>query len=283
MDNIDLKIVSLLIDNSRVSYSKLAKSIGISINTLRNRIKRMLDNDIIRYKVFVDATKFGFDIIYLLLHTYESIDLVKDRLETIGKIGFCMKCLGDVYIITLLVYKLNNVEKIVRVMLEGIAIVKIILIRQASPIRLSKNKLRVIRYLISNPKAKNKEIAEGLNISTKTVKRIIDNLVKNNVIRFSLILNMAMLKGYINFGIIIIDSKVNKIINRLYPIIEGNFLIPPIIYKDILVLVLYTDTIYKIEEIYKEIKGLKPSHTELLILLDIEYNTDWIYNVNLGS
>ncbi len=228
MDNIDFEIIRLLMENSRLPSKQIAKSIGISINTVNRRIAKIVDEGVINYNLIIDATKFGFDIIYLLLHVKSEMSVIEDRLGVIGKIGMCMKCIGDLYIITLLVHRINNLERVIDMLLENLASIRIMVVRHAEPIRLSVNKLRIIKYLANKPRATNREISDMLGISSKTVKRSIDYLLNNGIIKFSLILNPAKLKGYINFSIVIIDDDINKMMYMLIPYLEKNFLIPPI-------------------------------------------------------
>ena len=58
LDKIDIKIIKILKSNCRSSNLKIARLIGVSESTIRRRIKRMLDRDIIK-KFTVILTEKG--------------------------------------------------------------------------------------------------------------------------------------------------------------------------------------------------------------------------------
>lgn len=63
LEDTDISILKLLQQNSRRSYRDMAKDLGISINTVSSRIKRMEKEGIIRgYTVLADPVKAGFDM-----------------------------------------------------------------------------------------------------------------------------------------------------------------------------------------------------------------------------
>ncbi len=61
LDEKDLKILSILIANSRTSYVDIAKEVGISDVAIIKRIKKLESLGVIRrYTVIVDPKKLGF-------------------------------------------------------------------------------------------------------------------------------------------------------------------------------------------------------------------------------
>ncbi|MCC6016398.1 MAG: Lrp/AsnC family transcriptional regulator [Desulfurococcaceae archaeon] len=48
IDELDLKLLQLLKENARMSYSKLAKELGISESAVRKRISKLIKNGIIK-------------------------------------------------------------------------------------------------------------------------------------------------------------------------------------------------------------------------------------------
>jgi len=60
LDDIDLKILSIIQDNARVSISKLAKQVGLSPPSVHERISKLKERGIIdRYVTVLDAKKLG--------------------------------------------------------------------------------------------------------------------------------------------------------------------------------------------------------------------------------
>lgn len=63
IDITDRKILALLLENSRLSYRKVAKRINVSAATAMNRIKKLEENKIItNYSSKINHSKLGFDI-----------------------------------------------------------------------------------------------------------------------------------------------------------------------------------------------------------------------------
>lgn len=60
LDDIDLKILSIIQDNARVSISKLAKQVGLSPPSVHERISKLEERGVIvEYVAVLDAKKLG--------------------------------------------------------------------------------------------------------------------------------------------------------------------------------------------------------------------------------
>lgn len=60
MDEIDMKILRLLQEDSRISYTDLSNNIGISETAIRRRVKKLIDEGIItKFTVKLDTEKIG--------------------------------------------------------------------------------------------------------------------------------------------------------------------------------------------------------------------------------
>jgi Lrp/AsnC family transcriptional regulator for asnA, asnC and gidA len=62
LDNTDIQILKVLSEDARASNTYIAKRLGFSEGTVRKRIKRMRDEDLIRILCYGDPTKLGFPI-----------------------------------------------------------------------------------------------------------------------------------------------------------------------------------------------------------------------------
>lgn len=63
MDELDLKILSVLLENAKLSYRKIAVKLGVSVATVMNRVVRMEKEKIIGgYAARLDYEKLGYDI-----------------------------------------------------------------------------------------------------------------------------------------------------------------------------------------------------------------------------
>jgi Lrp/AsnC family transcriptional regulator for asnA, asnC and gidA len=76
-DEIDEQIVRLLGQDGRQSSEHIAKELNISAATVRRRIKKLLDNDLLNIVGVVDPADFGFPLPAVI-----AIDIVPEKLET---------------------------------------------------------------------------------------------------------------------------------------------------------------------------------------------------------
>ncbi len=67
IDELDQKILRILLEDASVNYETIANAVGTSLGTVHNRIKRLKEDKIItRITPVVDAKKIGFDICALI-------------------------------------------------------------------------------------------------------------------------------------------------------------------------------------------------------------------------
>ena len=96
LDVIDLGIIKLLQEDSRLSFNKIASRLGISVGTAYNRIKNLESKGVlVGYTVLVDPFKLGFTMTAIVLIQAEGTHLVEVE-EKIAK----MESVVSVYDIT---------------------------------------------------------------------------------------------------------------------------------------------------------------------------------------
>ena len=77
-DDLDLRILSSLNEDARMSYREIAKKLDVASGTVYNRIKKMTDNGIIKgYIPLLDHRKLGYDLTVLILIQVEGEHLTK--------------------------------------------------------------------------------------------------------------------------------------------------------------------------------------------------------------
>lgn len=60
LDELDFAILTQLQDDGRKSYSDIARALGVSVGTVRNRITRMVEDETVRFICRPDAYRVGF-------------------------------------------------------------------------------------------------------------------------------------------------------------------------------------------------------------------------------
>lgn len=72
VDALDLKIIKLLKVNSRSSYVDIGREVGLTASSVRERIIRLEDTDVIKkYSIVIDQSKLGYNLeAFILMNLY---------------------------------------------------------------------------------------------------------------------------------------------------------------------------------------------------------------------
>lgn len=106
IDEVDLQILQVLQSNSRISFSELGRSVGLSATAARNRINSLVSRGIItRLGAELDWAKIGWPIQSLLLIQTEhgKADAVTKQLHKVPQILSIIKTAGGVDLVVRLI------------------------------------------------------------------------------------------------------------------------------------------------------------------------------------
>jgi Lrp/AsnC family transcriptional regulator, leucine-responsive regulatory protein len=93
LDELDLKILTLLQQNGRTKRSELADQVGLSIPSVSERLHKLEENGIIEgYYVKLNRKAFGFDIMAFILVVMESSKHYKNLIQHIEKLPQILEC-----------------------------------------------------------------------------------------------------------------------------------------------------------------------------------------------
>ena len=101
LDDIDIKILQLIQQNSRLTVKEIAARVHLSPTPVFERRKRLeREGFITRYSAVVDAQKLGNNVIVLCnirlkQHTHDLIQQFMDTVQTIDQITECYNTTGD--------------------------------------------------------------------------------------------------------------------------------------------------------------------------------------------
>ncbi|MEM1581241.1 MAG: Lrp/AsnC family transcriptional regulator [Candidatus Bathyarchaeia archaeon] len=77
VDELDLQIIRLLQEDSRISFNKIASKLDVSVGTAYNRIKNLEEKGILKgYTVLVDPARVGYGTIAIIFIQAEGAHLV---------------------------------------------------------------------------------------------------------------------------------------------------------------------------------------------------------------
>src|SRR3990172_12374250 len=82
IDSVDLQIVTLLQEDSRLSFNKIARKLGVSVGTAYNRVKNLETLGILKgYTVTLDSFKLGFGLTAIIMVQVEGGHLTEVEQE----------------------------------------------------------------------------------------------------------------------------------------------------------------------------------------------------------
>lgn len=87
LDNLDIQILSILMQDAGIPYTEIAKQLIVSGGTIHVRMKKMQDMGIIKgANLIVDAQKIGYDVCAFLGIFLEKGSQYKDAVESLKEV-----------------------------------------------------------------------------------------------------------------------------------------------------------------------------------------------------
>lgn len=280
MDKLDVQILSHLLNNCRTPDRKIGKKVGISGGAVKSRIEKMLDKKVIeKFALKIEPPILGFNVIYFVV-AGQDLEYILNRVKLLGEPFFVVPCVGGITVCSIVVK--DDPEKKIELAKNLMKDVRVLSIFEAhSPgfkSELTKTDLEIIRVLLDYPRARIDQIAKSTNLSTKTITRCLEKLENNNAIQFTLVYDPRKFSGYIPFAILIwIDKDTKKTLSKIEEEFGESFLQKPFIAMNQVVLFLYSDDIYKLDEITQNIRKISGvALADLFIPKKIAFPEEWI-------
>ena len=280
MDKLDMKILNMLLDNCRESDRQIGKIIGISGGAVKSRIQKMIDNKVIeKFTLKIEPPILGYNLFYVVV-TGENKDDILKQVKLIGDPFLVVPCVGGITVCGIVVKE--NVEQKIELTKNLMRDVRVLSIFNAEnpgiSSDLTRTDLEIIEKLLQNPRAKIDEIARATNFSTKTITRSIEKLQNDDAILFSLLYDPEKLSGYVPYAILVwVENDFKKTLKTLEKKFSNSFLQKPFIAKNQIVLFMYSDNIFKLDELtqnVRDVDGVK--FADLFIPKEINLPTKWI-------
>jgi len=215
----------------------------------------MLGQKIIeKFTLKIEPPVLGYSVLYFVVIGKELEDIL-DKIRLVGEPFFVVPCVGGVTVCSIVVKQ--NPEHAMEIAKNILRDIRVLSIFEAKnpEIRsdLTKTDIAIIDILLKDPRMKIEEIAKTSGFSTKTVARSLDKLQNDEAIQFTLIYNPRKMGEFIPFTILVSVKDVKKALSKLREKFEKSFLQNPFVHLDKIVLFLYGNDIYKIDELSQKI------------------------------
>lgn len=282
-----MQILSRLLNNCRESDRQIGKTIGISGGAVKSRIRKMLKNRIIEYFALkIEPPVLGYGVIYIVV-TGEDLEDILQQVKLIGEPFFVVPCVGGITVCSIVVKE--NVQQKIELAKNLMKDVRVLTIFEAENpginSNLTKTDLLIINELMRDPRQKIESIAKSTNLSTKTITRSIEKLQNDDAIQFTLIYNPTKIKGYIPHAILTwINGDLKKTLEILKNEFSEHFMQIPFVAKNQIVLFMYSDNIFKLDELTQNVRKMPGINSaDLFIPKKITLPQKWIKDTILEA
>ena len=120
---------------------------------------------------------------------------------------------------------------------------------------LTKTDLVILEELMKNPREKIDVISKETKLSTKTVTRSIEKLQNDDAILFTLVYEPTKIEDYIPHVVLTgISGDLEIMLKKLEKEFSKNFLQVPFVTKNQIALFLYSDNIFKMDELTQKVR-----------------------------
>jgi Lrp/AsnC family transcriptional regulator for asnA, asnC and gidA len=111
LDDLDRKIIAILQENARITNAEIARMVGSSEPTVRRRVEKLLDNQVIKLVAVAAPFPLGYDVIAILniQIDHSQLDKIEEALLALPEIRFASVTFGS-YDIVVEAWFANNGE-----------------------------------------------------------------------------------------------------------------------------------------------------------------------------
>ncbi len=282
MDNLDIQILSRLLNNCRTPDRQIGKEIGISGVAVKSRIEKMIDKKIIEeFALKIEPPVLGYSVLYFVV-VGKDLDDIINKVKLVGEPFFVVPCVGGITVCSIVV-KEDPTKKmeLAKNLLREVRVLSIFEAKNPE-IRsdLTKTDIVIIDILLDDPRLTIEEIAKRSEFSTKTVARSLEKLQNDEAIQFTLIYDPKQMDKITPFAVLVgVKGNVKSTQTKLEKQFSSSFLQKPFVHENQIVLFMHTDNIYKMDDITQKIQEIDNIlSVDLFIPKTITLPQEWVKN-----
>ena len=287
MDNLDMKILSRLLNNCRESDRQIGIELGISGGAVRARIRKMEEQKIIeKFSIKVEPPVLGYGVLWFVV-SGENINEILEQVSLVGEPFIVVPCVGGITVCSIVVK--DSFEQKIELAKKLMKDVRVLSIFEAEnpgfTSNLTKTDLEILEELIKEPRQKIEKIAKNTNLSTKTITRCIDKLHENDGVQFTLIYDPKKIENFIPHAILTwIEGDLKETLEDLNNTFSDSYLQIPFIAKNQIVLFMYSNSVFDMDELTQKVRTTKNvKSADLFIPKMISFYMKWIDNAIVNA
>jgi DNA-binding Lrp family transcriptional regulator len=208
MDDTDCEIIKTLYRDGRHSYEDLAKRIDLTGNSVRKRIQSMVDRGIFKFCLIINPTLFGYHIdIAFFEKTGDQSEPMLKNLGNIEEIMFILNFIGDSLVVVFLYKdekeKRDVLEKITKKLQSAGLSFVFSYPKPSKEFKIRDIDYKIIQNLREDPRKSIHQLSSELQSSTKTIQKRLKNLISEDIIFPTIILQPSVMENIIPYYLII--------------------------------------------------------------------------------
>ena len=275
-----MRILSRLLNNCRKPDRQIGRELGISGGAVGTRINKLEKLGIIeKFCLKVEPPLLGLNMFYIVVNTQNQKEIIKN-VKLAGMPFTIVPCVGGNTVIGVVVkedmeQKIELLEKLmqnVRVMSVFEADNKII------THNLTRTDLEILNQLTNNPRKKIEQLSKDTKLSTKTINRGLEKLQNNESIQFTLVFDPSKIEGFVCYAVVAITQEdIPQMLKKFEKEFSGDYLMTPFLAKNQIVLFMYSESIFEMDEMTEKIAKVEGTiTTELFIPKKIDMPEKWL-------
>ena len=275
-----MKILSRLLNNCRKPDREIGRELGISGGAVGSRISKMQKLGIIeKFCLKVEPPLLGLNMFYIVVNTQNQKEIIKN-VKLAGMPFAIVPCVGGNTVIGVIVkedmkQKIELLEKL----MENVRVMSVF---EADNTKITHNltrtDLEILNQLIEDPRKKIEQLSKDTKLSTKTINRGLEKLQDNELIQFTLVYDPSKIEGFLCYAVVAITQEdIPQMLKKFEKEFSEDYLMTPFLAKNQIVLFLYSESIFKMDEMTERVAKVEGTiTTELFIPKKIDMPEKWL-------
>lgn len=259
MDALDVRILGRLLNNCRESDRQVGRALGVSGGAVGSRVRRMLRDGVIeRFALRVEPPALGRGLIYVVASGQDPGEVMR-RASLVGEPYVVVPCVGGVTVCGIAVEGgAGRKTGLAKEAMGGARVLSMFEAEAPGAGRgLTRTDLAVMSELAAGPRRRIEDVAAAAGLSTKTVARSIEKLHADPSVAFTLVYDPTAMGRFIPHAVLAwIPGDLPGTLARLEAGFSGSFLQAPFVAKNQVVLFMYGDSIFRLDELTQGVRAV---------------------------
>jgi len=270
-----MKILSRLLNNCRKPDRQIGRELGISGGAVGSRISKLQKLGIIeKFCLKVEPPLLGLNMFYIVVNTQNQKEIIKN-VKLAGMPFAIVPCVGGNTVIGVIVKE--DMKQKIELLEKLMQNVRVMSVFEANNTMITHNltrtDLEILNHLTNNPRKKIEQLSKDTKLSTKTINRGLEKLQNNESIQFTLVFDPSKIEGFVCYAVVAITQVLKKFEKEF----SGNYLMTPFLAKNQIVLFMYSESIFEMDEMTEKIAKVEGTiTTELFIPKKIDMPEKWL-------